>query len=83
MPKRGRGGDAASKASTAKRRKTALAVLAKGLGVSPKSIQPGMVRTGGNYGRYAGRGAELKFFDTALSFNLMLLVRCPQLGNST
>jgi len=28
----------------------------------------GYVRTGGFYGRFAGRGSELKFFDTALSF---------------
>lgn len=80
MPKRGRGSTAASKASTAKRRKTALAVLAKGLGVSPKSIQPGMVRTGGSYGRYAGRNAEMKFFDTSLSFTFDATGEVPATG---
>jgi len=33
-----------------------------------KYFRPGYDRTGGSYGRYAGRGAELKFFDTSLSF---------------
>lgn len=80
MPKRGRGGSAAAKGPAAKRRATALAVLAKGLGVSPKSIQPGMVRTGGNYGRYAGRNAEMKFFDTALSFNIDATGEVPATG---
>lgn len=79
MPKRQRD-SGASKSSTAKRRKTALAVLAKGLGVSPKSIQPGMVRTGGSYGRYAGRNAELKFFDTATSFNIDATGEVPATG---
>jgi len=27
-----------------------------------KYFRPGYDRTGGSYGRYAGRGAELKFF---------------------
>jgi len=31
-------------------------------------VVPGYTRTGGNYGRYAGRGAELKYFDTVNSW---------------
>jgi len=34
----------------------------------PSTFAQDYDRTGGSYGRYAGRGAELKFFDTSLSF---------------
>jgi len=45
-----------------------------------KYFRPGYDRTGGSYGRYAGRGAELKFFDTALSFSIDATGEVPATG---
>jgi len=45
-----------------------------------KYFRPGYDRTGGSYGRYAGRGAELKFFDTATSFNIDTTGEVPVTG---
>lgn len=42
-------------------------------------IEPGFTRTGGFYGRF-GRGGELKFFDTALSFNIDATGEVPATG---
>lgn len=44
------------------------AVSRYGASAVAKYFQPGVNRTGGYYGRFAGRGAEMKFFDTAISF---------------
>lgn len=40
----------------------------------------GFQRTGGYYGRFAGKGAELKFFDTALTFSLDTTGEVPATG---
>lgn len=40
----------------------------------------GRVRTGGYYGRFAGRSAELKFFDTALAWNFDSTGEVPATG---
>lgn len=40
----------------------------------------GIVRTGGYYGRFGGAAGELKFFDTALSFNFDLTAEVPATG---
>jgi len=40
----------------------------------------GRVRTGGYYGRFAGRGKELKFFDTALNFSIDTTGEVPATG---
>jgi len=42
--------------------------------------QKGFMRTGGSYGRYAPMGSELKFFDTALSFNVDATGEVPATG---
>lgn len=42
-------------------------------------IDPGYTRTGGFYGRF-GPGGELKFFDTALSFNIDATGEVPATG---
>jgi len=60
----------------------------RGRGMAPGSSNkrvkrvaaPGYQRTGGFYGRYAGRGAEQKFFDTALSFNFDATGEVPATG---
>jgi len=50
------------------------------------AMAPGLVRTGGNYGRYGysaarvGLKPELKFFDTALSFNFDVTGEVPASG---
>lgn len=46
--------------------------------VEPR-IMPGYTRTGGFYGRF-GKGGELKFFDTALSFNIDATGEVPATG---
>lgn len=46
----------------------------------PVSVVPGYTRTGGSYGRYAGRGAEYKFFDTANSFTFDTTGEVPATG---
>lgn len=43
-------------------------------------VKPGVTRTGGYYGRYAGPNAELKFFDTANSFNIDATGEVPSTG---
>lgn len=66
MPKRGRksqGGGAAKKA-----RPAAVGLISAGAMKALMKKDAGYVRTGGYYGRFAGRNAELKFFDTANSF---------------
>lgn len=45
-----------------------------------KYFQPGVNRTGGYYGRFAGPGAELKFFDTSLSFSFDATGEVPATG---
>lgn len=44
------------------------------------TLVKGYERTGGYYGRFAGRDAELKFFDTALAFNLDTTGEVPATG---
>lgn len=78
MPKRGR--SKTGKTSAAKRRQTGLVRLATALGVPQSSIAPGRIRTGGSYGRYAGRNAELKYFDTAINFNIDNTGEVPATG---
>ena len=56
------------------------AVSRYGAGAVGKYFRPGFDRTGGSFGRYAGRGAELKFFDTALSFNIDSTGEVPATG---
>ena len=56
------------------------AVSRYGANAVAKYFQPGVNRTGGFYGRYAGRGAELKFFDTATSFNIDQTAEVPPTG---
>lgn len=41
---------------------------------------PGFTRVGGYYGRYAGAGAELKFFDTTTSFQVDATGEVPATG---
>lgn len=46
----------------------------------PIRFVPGYQRTGGFYGRFAGPGAELKFFDTALDFMFDTSLEVPATG---
>lgn len=43
-------------------------------------VDPGYIRSGGFYGRFTGPQAELKFFDTALSFNVDSTPEVPATG---
>jgi len=56
------------------------AVSRYGASAVSKYFQPGVDRTGGYYGRFAGRGAELKFFDTATSFSIDTSPEVPATG---
>jgi len=56
------------------------AVSRYGASAVSKYFTPGVNRTGGFYGRFAGRGAELKFFDTATSFNIDQTAEVPASG---
>lgn len=78
MPKRGR--SKTGKTSAAKRRQVGIARLATALGVPQSAIAPGRLRTGGSYGRYAGRNAEMKYFDTATNFNIDNTGEVPATG---
>jgi len=70
MPKRSRDAPGSSKRKSSKRVYKKPRVM----------VTPGYTRTGGNYGRYAGRGAELKFFDTTTSFNIDQTGEVPATG---
>jgi len=56
------------------------AVSRYGSSAVAKYFQPGVNRTGGYYGRFAGRGAEMKFFDTATSFTIDATGEVPATG---
>lgn len=73
--KRARSLSGAAKQSPAKRRAAAIDLLAQGLGVPVTALKPST-----SYGRYAGRGSELKFFDTAISFNVDSTGEVPATG---
>lgn len=45
-----------------------------------KALVPGVTRTGGFYGRYGGRTGELKFFDTAVNFQVDATGEVPATG---
>ena len=45
-----------------------------------KPLRKGYQRTVGYYGRFSGPGAEMKFFDTALSFNVDATAEVPATG---
>lgn len=45
-----------------------------------RAVVPGFTRTGGYYGRFAGRGGELKFFDT--TFNVTMDTTAEVLANT-
>jgi len=76
MPKRTKkqGGGAAKKA------KKDYGTISAGAMAAIMKRNPGYVRTGGYYGRFSGPGAELKFFDTALSFNVDATGEVPATG---
>jgi len=67
---------ASRSSSSSKRAKPSNYVARRGV---PRFV-PGYNRTGGFYGRFAGRGAELKFFDTTLSFNIDATGEVPATG---
>lgn len=46
----------------------------------PKGRERGFLRTGGFYGRFSGPDAEMKFFDTAVSFNIDATGEVPATG---
>lgn len=48
--------------------------------VSMVPIAPGFTRTGGSFGRYVGKDAELKFFDTTVSFTIDATGEVPATG---
>lgn len=56
------------------------AVSRYGASAVAKYFQPGVNRTGGYYGRFAGPGAELKFFDTSNSFAFDATGEVPATG---
>lgn len=56
------------------------AVSRYGASAVSKYFQPGVSRIGGYYGRYAGRNAELKFFDTTNSFTFDATGEVPATG---
>lgn len=76
--KRASGGAAATRAAK-------IARLAHMLAVSGQVPAPvrGYDRTGGYYGRFSGPNAELKFFDTALSFSFDSTGEVPATGQLT
>jgi len=43
-------------------------------------VDPGYIRSGGYYGRFTGPNAELKFFDTALTFSVDATMEVPATG---
>jgi len=87
--RRGSRGPDTADAYLAKRRKDAKAKAGWGgwsksdmLAVLPSLPRAprGVERTGGYYGRFTGPSAELKFFDTAVSFNVDLTGEVPSTG---
>lgn len=62
--------------STVARAKTARSAAL----TSRRAVVPGFTRSAGFYGRFAGQNAELKFFDTALSFNFDATGEVPATG---
>lgn len=56
------------------------AVRRYGASAVAKYYDPGYSRTSGYYGRFAGPGAELKFFDTSLSFPVDATGEVPATG---
>jgi len=69
------GGSAAKKA-----RPAAIGLISAGAMKALQKQGAGYVRTGGYYGRFAGKNAELKFFDTATSFNIDQTAEVPATG---
>lgn len=76
MSTRKRAASGATPAAKKARRDAGLAKLARAI----VQADPGYVRTGGYYGRFAGPGAELKFFDTANSFSVDATGEVPVSG---
>lgn len=68
--------------SSRKRKRTATRVVTTTTAVPRRrpAVVAGYTRTGGSYGRYAGRNAELKFFDTATSFLIDSTGEVPATG---
>lgn len=50
--------------------------------MTPTPLQRGYLRTGGNYGRFSGSTAEMKFLDTTVSFNFDNTGEVPATGSS-
>lgn len=52
----------------------------RGAGRLVQRLDPGYIRSGGYYGRFTGPNAELKFFDTNLSFSVDSTSEVPATG---
>lgn len=65
---------------TSAKAKPKTAMVQRAARSEPMEIDPGYTRSGGFYGRYSGPNAELKFFDTAISFNIDQTGEVPATG---
>jgi len=76
----GRKRAANGKGSAAKKARTDYGTISAGAMSALMKRSAGYVRTSGYYGRFSGKGAETKFFDTSLSFTFDATGEVPATG---